>query len=91
MKSLNSLTLDAGQWINLYDESGIPVGTKIAVQNIGSSDIRLSSALFQPELDSDAWQKIQPNDIPMTNDAGDSGAWAFSPNQDSKLHVWAIP
>ncbi|MBV1929893.1 MAG: hypothetical protein KUG81_10340 [Gammaproteobacteria bacterium] len=85
-----SIKLVSGQWTSIYQESGIPVGTKIAVQNIGSSDIRLSVALFQPEIDSDSWQKIQPNDIPMTNDLDDPGAWAFSPNQGAKINVWVV-
>lgn len=86
----DSITLGAGQWTNIYEETGIPVGTKIAVQNISSSDIRLSVALAEPEPDSDSYQVIQPNDFPMTNTFGDPGAWAFSANQDSKINVWVV-
>lgn len=85
-----SLTLSAGQWTNIYQGTGIAVGTKIAVQNISSSDIRLSAALRQPENDSDSYQVIQANDSPMANDFGDSGAWAFSSNQNAKINVWAV-
>ena len=76
--------------MNIYQVSEIPVGTKIAVQNIGSSDVQLSVALLQPANDSDAWQRLQPNDFPLTNDFGDQGAWAFSPNQGGKINVWAV-
>ena len=86
-----SIILVASVWTDLYAVTGIEVGTKIAVHNIASSDIQLSSALIQPEDDSDSWQIVQPNNFPMTNDFGDQGAWARSPHQDSKLQVWAIP
>ena len=85
-----SITLVSGVWTDIYQKSGIAVGTKIAVQNIGSSDVYLSVALTQPEVDSDSWQRIQPNDFPMTNDFEDPGAWAFSPNQDAKINVWIV-
>ena len=77
-----SIILQDGVWTNIYDESNIAVGTKIAVHNIGSSDVFLSVALAQPENDSDSWQLIQPNDFPMANSSDDLGAWAFSPNRE---------
>lgn len=86
-----SITLVSGEWTNLYQITGIAVGTKIAVQNIGSSDVYLSSSLVQPEKDSDSYQVIQTNDFPMANDFGDPGAWAFSSNQGAKINVWIVP
>lgn len=89
--NLDSVELKPGQWTDIYDETGIEYGTKVAVQNIGSSDIRLTTALLQPEPDSDSFQRAEPNDMPMVNDAGDPGAWAMSPNQYGKINVWVIP
>lgn len=89
--TLKSLIAKAGEWIDIYRGADIEVGTKIAVQNIGSSDLQLASTLIMPELNSDTWQKIQPNDFPMANSQGDRGAWVFSPNQDGKINVWIIP
>ena len=85
-----SITLAIGVWTDLYASTDIPVGAKLGVHNIGSSDVYLSSAILQPENGSDKFQVIQPNNIPMTNDTGDQGAWAFSPNQQAKLNVWAV-
>lgn len=85
-----SITLAIGVWTDLYASAGIPVGAKLGVHNIGSSDVYLSSALLKPEKDSDSYQVVQVNNLPMTNDAGDSGAWAFSPNQQAKLNVWVV-
>lgn len=85
-----SIILESDQWTDIYSVSGIPVGTKIAVQNIGSSDVYLSSALVEPERDSDSFQVIQPNDFPMANSFGDQGAWALSINQGAKINVWVV-
>lgn len=85
-----SISLDSPDWVNIYQEAGISIGTKIAVQNIGSSDVYLSVALSQPERDSDSWQRVKPGDFPMANDFGDPGAWAFSPNQGAKINVWVV-
>ena len=89
--NLKSLTLLTGQWVDVYSETGIEVGTKIAIQNVGASDVRLTTALLQPDNDSDSYQVIQVNDFPMANDFGDPGAWAFSGNQEGKIQVWAMP
>lgn len=89
-ETLPSITLPSGEWIDIYDVTGISVGTKIAVQNIGASDVYLQSVLNQPDTDSDSYQVIQPNDFPMTNSVGDPGAWAFSPNQNAKINVRVV-
>lgn len=88
--NLLSVVLTTGEWTDLYESTGISVGSKLGVHNIGSSDVYLSSALLQPARDSDMYQVIQPNNLPMTNDTGDSGAWALSPSQQAKLQVWQI-
>ncbi len=88
--TLPSIILESGVWTNIYAETGIDVGTKIAVHNVGSSDVYLSVALTQPEEDSDSWQLIQPNDFPMANSSDDLGAWAFSPNKQGKINVRVI-
>ena len=75
--TLKSLIAKAGEWVDIYQGADIQVGTKIAVQNIGSSDLQLTSTLTKPEVDSDTWQKMQPNNFPMVNTKGDRGAWGF--------------
>ena len=88
--NLKSVTLLSGQWTDVYSETGIEAGTKIAIQNIGAGDVRLTTALLQPDNDSDSYQVIQANDFPMANDFGDDGAWAFSGNQEGKIQVWKV-
>lgn len=82
-----NLVLPAGEWVNIYELAGLPIGARIIVHNIGSSDVYLSTALLQPERDSDAYQVIQPNNLPMINDPDSTGEWAFSPNQEAKINV----
>lgn len=82
-----SLVLPVGDWVDLYDRTGLPRGSVLIVQNIGSSDVYLSTSTTQPAKDSDAFQVIQPNDFPMKNDGGDLGEWAFSPNQKAKINI----
>lgn len=88
--TLDSVDLVSGEWVNIYQSAGITAGAKIAVQNVGSSDVFLSSALLKPAKDSIATQRVQPNNFPMTNDQGDPGAWAFSPNQGGRINVWVV-
>lgn len=88
--NLPSIILPPGKWIDLYSITGINQDARLIVQNIGSSDVYLSSSLNQPELDSDAYQAVQPNNFPMINDKADTHAWAFSPNQNAKISVRSI-
>lgn len=85
--NLPNVIVPNSQWIDLYAVTGIDIGIKIVVHNTGASDVRLSTALFQPTIDSDSYQLLQPNDFPMTNDQGDVGAWVFSANQTGKVNV----
>lgn len=85
--NLPSIIIGSGKWVDLYALTEIDHSARLIVQNIGSSDVYLSSSLRQPELDNDSYQVIQPNDFPMINDAEDTNAWAFSPNQSAKINV----
>jgi len=89
--TLPSIELVSNQWTDIYVVTGIAKGTKIAVQNIGSSDVYLASVLLEPNIESDSFQVIQPNDFPMSNCFGDRGAWALSPNAGAKINVRVVP
>lgn len=85
--NLPSIILPSNQWIDLYSETGISIDARLVIQNIGSSDIYLTSSLVTPELDNDSYQVIQPNNIPMINGTEDRKAWALSPSQEGKISV----
>lgn len=89
--TLPSVKLVPNQWTDIYVVTGIAKGTKIAVQNIGASDVYLAVSLLEPALESDFFQVIQPNDFPMANSQDDKGAWAFSANSGAKINVRIVP
>ena len=69
-------------------QTGFPtvaVGVKISLQNKGSVAVELSAKSTEP-LPSDGSSSVSPGST-KTNDAGDSGAWAFSPILDSIINV----
>lgn len=72
--TLNNVPLPVSTWVDLYAASGITVGNKILVQNIGYTNIQLYVGATSPSAD--AGFKILPVYQEATNITGDSGAWA---------------
>lgn len=85
--TLDNIDVPPNDWIDLYTLSGIDVGIKIAVENVGNSDIYLAEQATKPPTDHDAFNIAKRKGLPMTNDPGSSGAWAFSPNAVGKVNV----
>lgn len=85
--TLTNVFLPAGVWVDLYNETGLDVGTKIAVENIGSYDVYLTVLDTQPPLNHDAYNVLIRGGVQLENNEGDLGAWAFSPNADGKVNV----
>ena len=83
--NLPNTPLVANQATDLYAATGIAVGVKIEVQNIGCADVTLYSQLTSPSV-GDGQQIIKRGRY-MENDAGDLGAWAISPHQDGLLSI----
>lgn len=82
-----NISIPRNQWVNLYIESGIPVGTAISVDNVGDPDVWLTVQLDQPEPDHDAYVVVKRDGPPYRNSQGDSGAWAFCQGNDAKVNV----
>ena len=74
--SLPNVTLPEGVWVNLYAATGIAVGTKIIVQNLTPSYVRLCSKATAP-TSADGFNAI-PFARNAVNQASDAGAWAMS-------------
>ncbi len=74
--TLPNVDLPKNTWVNLYDNTGIPVGTQILAQNIGVCDVYLASQLTLPAIDTDAYQILLRSQSAV-NDPGDAGAWAY--------------
>lgn len=83
-----SILIPSNEWINLNKESKIPAGTKIVINNVGSTTIRLCISLTQPELTADNYIQIPPHWLPFTsNGTGTYPIWAYSSNSIGKLNV----
>lgn len=85
--TLPNIPLPANTWVDLYAESGITPGTQILTQNIGASNIRLHASLAEPTVE--GYRRAAAGQEAI-NDAGDSGAWAYSPVVDGLVNVKAV-
>ena len=85
-----NITLPFNQWVNLYAETGIAVGTRIAVENVGAADVYLTVSPTEPPLNYDAYCIVRRDGLPYANSQGDSGAWALCSHTEGKLNVREI-
>lgn len=74
--TLNNIPLPAGTWVDLYASSAIAVGTKIRVQNLTPSYVRLCTKATAP-TSTDGFNALMFGEFNV-NQAADSGAWAMS-------------
>ncbi len=75
-QSLPSVKLESKEWVDLYDATGIVVGTQIIIQNIGDSNVRLVEAASQPSLNGGYNLVVGKNY--STSATAPIGAWAYS-------------
>lgn len=74
-----NVPIPISEWVDLYDLTGITVGEPLHIKNIGVSDIFLTVQATKPDNNHDAYDVIRRgDDIGVTNNRGDPGAWAFS-------------
>ena len=86
--TLNNIKILAGVPTDIYAASGIQVGTRIILQNIGVCDIELISQESEPTRQefNDAKQ-IASRSQWVINDQGDLGAWAYCNNENGLVNV----
>ena len=80
-----NITLEQGVAVDLYAATGITTGTKISVQNITGSRVKV--AVSQAAL-SDDYRVIDQNQTAV-NDGLDAGAWAMSATGYCEINVRA--
>lgn len=85
--NIANITLAGGEWIDLYAEASITVGTAIAVENIGACDVRLTVRATQPPTNYESFNILRRDSEVLRCADGAAGAWAFSPNGDGKVAV----
>lgn len=85
--TLPNVTLPANTWVDLYVATGITIGVKIQIQNLGSNTVRLATVETEP-TPSTGYSEIHfRTNIGMENQVGDSGAWAYSESQTGLLNI----
>ena len=82
--SLPPVKIPSGTWVDLYSETGISPGTKIIIQNLGDSKVRVSESSTIPTLQS-GYNVLSPNGY-LTNTASNVGAWAYA-HEGTSLQV----
>ena len=76
--NIPNVPLPANTWIDLYAASGITVGQPLVVENLGVCDIYLAVQETEPVKKHTAYNILKrDDDIRLTNNLGDAGAWAF--------------
>ena len=87
--TLPNIDVPVNVWVDLYALTGIATGSRISVENVGVSDVYLTTQATQPPVDHDAYNIVKRNGSQMANCDGASGAWAFC-QAGSKLNIRAI-
>jgi len=72
--SLPSVILPSGKWVDIYLATGISTGTKLIIQNLGTSSVRLVESSTMPTLN-DGFNIISKR--------------AFLESADNPIGVWA--
>ena len=74
--SLPRVTIPANTWVDLYDATGISVGTQLIIQNTGRDQARLSESSGIP-ASTTGTNNLLVNAY-LTSATTPIGAWAFS-------------
>lgn len=74
--SLPPVNLGLGEWVDIYAETGITVGTQLTIQNTGDSPAILTESSSKP-ISGYGFNRVRPNEF-LTNSSGSIGAWALS-------------
>lgn len=79
-----NIVIPANTWVDVYAalnaQTGFPavaVGTQIRIQLIGDARVHVTVSASQP-AELDRYNLISNKAVPLVNDSGDSGAWAYA-------------
>lgn len=70
--------LPPGEFIDLYDATGITIGVQIEAMNITPNDVSLFATTNIPDASNDDHIPLLFGHDIATNESGDTGAWAIS-------------
>ena len=83
--TLQNIKLPANEWVDLYAESGIAVGTQILTENLTQTPAKLYAGATAP-IDNLSFSRLMQYEEKI-NDVGDTGAWAKSEVVDGLVNV----
>ena len=83
--SLPPVRLPPNVWVDIYAETGIVTGTKLIIQNTGSSEADLVESATIPDSPTTGYNSIPTREF-FTNADANVGAWAKS-KTGGKLQV----
>jgi len=91
-----NITIPVNTWVDVYAalnaQVGFPpvtIGTQIRVKLISNIPIRLVTSANQP-TSTNGYDVLVSRSVPVVNDSGDSGAWAYSPSSESLINVEVV-
>lgn len=81
------VTLPSNTWIDIYDATGISVGTQVTIQNTGSNVTLLSESATEPTLTfkQTGFNKVNPDTFLISAETP-VGIWAYA-KAGSRLQV----
>lgn len=87
--TLPNVVLPANTWVDIYAATGIAVGTKIIVENLGSAPVDLVSAATAPLTPvADGFSRCYTGKLnEKVNEESDPGAFAISHNVNGLINV----
>ncbi len=75
-QSLPIVNLPVEKWVDIYADTGITVGTKLIIQNTGSSEVKLVESATEPLINT-GYNSLPTREF-FTNADANVGAWAKS-------------
>ena len=84
--TLPNIKLNKDTWTDLYQESGISVGTQLQVQNTGQTRVLLHTGANAP-TEVDGFNVLPVSSEVYTNQEMSAGEWARSVGADGSVNV----
>lgn len=85
--TLANIPVSENEWVDLYLASGIEVGRKVTIDNVGDSDIYYTSSVNQPDRNFKSYNTLKPRTGQVSNKEGDQGLWALSLVEGNAVNV----
>lgn len=91
MSTLPNTVLPKGLWVNIYQATGISIGSAISIENLGASPVIFSSSQFSPSSDS-GFSRISQRET-KENIKGELGLYVMSKESNGLVNIspYSVP